>query len=207
MTTTTFGRGYAPVLAALALTAGLAAAPAALAATVTYNTVSSQLCLGASGCGVSTQTLGGVTVTYVPLASTVVDASPDTYASLGSLVVSCAAGGTACSGVSLAGLNLYLTVFQSTPSSGGATLLAGALSGSISGTSSTAKITWPALDSVTIDTVTYSIANNPLVLVPPSSNAGTTTIQGLISTVPVPPAAWLFGSALGLLSLSRRKTT
>jgi hypothetical protein len=206
MRTTSCGRGPALVLAALALAAGMTAAPAAHAATVTYNTLFSELCIGGSGCSTNNQTVGGVSVAFVPLPDTTVDADPATYASLGSLVVSCVGGGTSCGSASLAGLNLYLTVSQSTPSGGTATLVTGALSGSISGKSSAATITWPTLNSATIGAVTYSIANNFLVLVPPSSNAGTTTIQGNISAVPVPAGAWLFGSALGLLAFRRRRT-
>jgi hypothetical protein len=63
------------------------------------------------------------------------------------------------------------------------------------------------VNSTTIGTVTYAIANNFLVLVPPSSNNGITTIQGSISAVPVPGAAWFLGSALGLLGLRRRRAT
>jgi hypothetical protein len=155
------------------------AAPAT-AAPVTYSTTSSQICIGASGCGVASQTIGGsVVVTYNPVASSTLNAP--SFAGFGSLVVSCVGGGTACGGQSLAGMNLFLVLSQSVPSAGFGSISGGVITGSISGTSSGAQITWSVPNTVTIGGVSYAVQNLPLSLVPPSTGAGETTIQGLVS--------------------------
>lgn len=165
------------VFALLATVAGPAAA-----GPVTYSTTSSQLCIGASGCGVASQTVGGgsgLTVTYNPVASSTVNAP--SFVGFGSLVVSCVGGGTACGGQSLAGMNLYIVVSQSVPSGGSGSLSGGVITGNISGTASGAQITWSVPNTLTIGGVSYAVQDLPLSLVPPSTNAGETTIQGRVT--------------------------
>jgi hypothetical protein len=152
------------------------------AGTVTYATTSSQLCVGAAGCGVTSQTLGGaVTVSYTPVASTVVDASSETFSSFGTIAISCVGSATACANQSLAGLNLYINIAQTAPNAGSASISGGAIIGSIRGTASTASITWAASSGVAIGPIRYAIANNALALVPPATNGGRTSIQAVIS--------------------------
>jgi hypothetical protein len=157
-------------------------AASAHAGVVSYATTGSQLCVGASGCGVAQQTIGGaLTVQFQPVATSTVNVAGQSFASLGQLVVSCVGGGTACGDQSLAGLNLYINISQSAPSSGNGSISGGVISGSIRGTASNAVITWSVPNTVAIGAVTYAIANTPLALVPPSANSGVTTIQALIT--------------------------
>ena len=180
----------------------------AFAGTVTYSTSTSQLCVGANGCGVSTQTIGGsVLVTFNPIASSSVFADPTTFSSFGEIVIACVGGGTACSSQSLAGLNLFLNIAQTFPSNGSASISGGVITGSISGVGSSAVITWSVPNAVSIGTVSYSLINNPLGLVPPSVFGGTTFIQGVITDSPVPePSTYaLISSALLGLGLLRKR--
>lgn len=194
----------------LALGAGVLMSVAASATTVTYNTVSSQLCVGSGGCGVSTQTIGGgsgVVVAFSPLTSSTVDASPTTFGSFGSVDISCVGGGTACGSQSLAGLVLTITVTQSVPSGGSGSIGGGTITGSISGTASSAVINWSNGTSVTIGNIMYSVANNPLALVPVTTNNGITSVQAIITDQTVPePSTYLLisGSLLGLGLMRKR---
>ena len=178
----------------------------ASAGTVTYSTSTSQLCVGGSGCGVSTQTIGSVLVTFNPIASSSVLAAPTTFSSFGEIVIACVGGGTACSSQSLAGLNLFLNIAQTVPSAGSASISGGVITGSISGVGSSAVITWSVPNAVSIGTVSYSLLNNPLSLVPPSAGV-TTFIQGVITDSPVPePSTYaLISSALLGLGLLRKR--
>ena len=158
----------------------------------------------------ASETIGSsVTVTFSPIASSTVLAQPTTFGSFGELIISCVGGGTACGSQSLGGLNLYINVGQSSPSMGNGSIPGGVIVGSVSGTASNATITWPVANSVTIGDIKYSIANNPLALVPPSVNAGVTSVQAIISdqTVPEPSTyAMLASGLLGLGLLGRRRS-
>lgn len=169
----------------LVLLAAVSYAALAEAATVTYSTTTSQLCIGASGCGVATQTIGGgsgVTVTFNPVASNTVNANPTTFASLGTLQVSCVGGGTACGGQSLAGMNLYINLSQTVPSAGFGSFVGGVMKGTLSGTASSASITWSVPNTVTIGSIYYAILPTTSGLPPVSTGGGQMTIMGAIST-------------------------
>jgi hypothetical protein len=109
---------------------------------------------------------------------------------------------------SLNGLNLFIVVNQVAPTAGSATLLAGALSGNVSGTMSSASILWPNPNAVQIGAIRYAVLNNPLGIVPPSTNGGLTSIQASITNTVIPePSAFvlLAMGLLGLVVLPRRR--
>jgi hypothetical protein len=189
-------------LSLLAFLAALAFALPASATTVSFNTTSSQLCVGASGCGTNTQTVGGSVVVTFNGVSSSVNPNPTTFSSFGNVVVSCVGGGTACGDQSLAGLNLYLNIAQTLPSMGNASLPGGVISGVISGNASSAFITWSVPNDRYIGAVQYSLFNSLLSLSPPS-NSGITTVQGVI-TIPEPSTYAMLLGAAGLFFLRRR---
>ncbi|MCU0634803.1 MAG: PEP-CTERM sorting domain-containing protein [Gemmatimonadaceae bacterium] len=171
---------------------------------VTYNTLNTQLCFGGFGCGTNQQTIGGangINVRFEPIAASTVNPNPSTFGSLGDLIVSCAAGGTACGMQSLNGLNLFINIAQTAPTAGSATLLAGAISGNVSGTMSSASILWPNPNAVQIGQIRYAILNNPLGLVPPSTNGGLTSIQATITNTVIPEPSTFVLLAAGLVAL------
>ncbi|MBY0422330.1 MAG: VPLPA-CTERM sorting domain-containing protein [Parvularculaceae bacterium] len=183
----------------------------ASAGTVSYNTNTSQLCIGAAGCGVATQTIGGssgVTITYIAESAGLVDANPTSFAGLGRIEVSCVGGGTTCGEQSLAGLNLYINVTQSGPSAGVGLLPALSFSGSIGGASSSALGT-TSLTTALIGAVTYRYFSGNVFLNPPATSNGRVFLTGVITDstpeVPVPAALPLLLSGLAGLRLASRK--
>jgi hypothetical protein len=160
----------------------------AFAATVNYSTIGSTLCpISTPGCLVASQTIGDVILTFNPVAASSVNAEPTTFGSFGQIVVSCVGGGTACGPQSLSGLSLNINISQLAPTSGTASISAGTIAGTISGTASGVLVSWATPNAVSIGDVTYSVLNNPLGLVPPSVNNGSTSVQAMITATDPPP--------------------
>jgi hypothetical protein len=155
---------------------------------VTFRTDASQLCVGAPGCGVNEQSIASaVTVRFEPVPASTVVAGPQSFASLGRLVVQCVGGGTACVNTSLAGLNLFINLAQTVPGSGNGSLAGGAITGTIRGSASNATIAWASPTQTEIGTIRYRIVTSPLALVPPSANGGVVSIQAEITDLgPLP---------------------
>jgi hypothetical protein len=159
---------------------GMAATPSAQASPVNFSTQGSFNGGGNSitfGSGANTLTL-----LYNGL-STVVDADPTTFSSLGDFKVSVTGSGATITPGTI--FNLWVTQDGSSDS------FAAALAGRIRQTSSTGLVTFSAA-TLDVGGVTFDLFNNPLPLVPPSTNGGMTTVQASITTSPVPePASML----------------
>jgi hypothetical protein len=75
------------------------------------------------------------------------------------------------------------------------------LTGFVDQNTSTAQITF-TVTHVQIGNVGYDIVNNPLALVPPSTNNGVTTIQGRVEVAAVPEPASMFLLGTGLIGVA-----
>lgn len=182
--------------AGLLLIVGLAGARSANATTVTYTTGgsfnggSNSITFG-TGANTTTITFTGITGN--------VDASPNTFGSLGDFQTSVTGTGATID----AGTTFTLTISQTAPTPGTGAFSA-TLSGTLTQNSSTGLVTF-TVNSVNINGVTYTLSNNPLPLVPPSTNNGVTSVQAQISTVPEPATMLLLGTGLAGVAARVRK--
>jgi len=141
-------------------------------------------------------------LTFGGIGSSSVDTGTSfTFGSLGLIHTATTGTGATITNPTTLTINISQTIPCPTTCGGS---LGGTLTGTISQSSSNAVVTF-TVNSVMIAGITYSIANNPLALVPPSTNNGYTTIQARIDgAVPEPMTSVLIGFGLvGLASLQR----
>jgi hypothetical protein len=170
------------------------------AALVTYSTT------GAFNGGASSSVVFGtggntLTLTFNGMnpATTVNTGTTFTFSSLGHIITTATGNGATITN----GTTLVINIAQLVPPGSGN--LGSSLIGTISQNSSTGVITFNT-STILIAGVSYAVSNNPLALVPPSTNGGDTTIQAQISAnaIPEPMTSALIGFGLiGLASLRR----
>jgi hypothetical protein len=192
-------------VAALALLFCALGGRPAYATTVDYYT---EACIGTTACGTSTfssfpsYTSGGLDLSFVGAGTSTVpdsvNASPMTNISLGDVNVT-----SDSTGATLSTLPFDIEIFQTSPTGGQGTL-DGSVTGTITYDSSTAYVTFTN-NTVSIDGETYALTYNPVAIVPTSTNLGTTSIQGTVSSVPEPMSYVLLGSGLLGIGLMRKR--
>jgi hypothetical protein len=176
---------------------------------VTYSTVGTFTGGDAAGTNVYLDAANGIQITFDGIVSQSVNAAPTSSASFGNFD---STGTTAATEQGVAS-GFTLDIVQTSPTPGGAITFIGSLSGTLSFDSGVAFVQFSAPLSQSIANILYAIteADNSTPgranIVPPSVNAGISSVEGLItvSSVPEPSSLMLAGLASPLFLLMLRK--
>jgi hypothetical protein len=149
--------------------------------------------------GSNVKNVGPGTLTFES-ATGPVFANPFTFASLGTIRT---AGFSTFE--DLTGTTLTITVNQTLPGPANTGVFNTILTGTISGTASTAIIDFGGIQELTINGVTYKNTQETYQLVPQSTAGGATTLQGSVEVVPEPGTTLLLSTGFAVMAAFSRK--